>query len=181
MRSLYELQAEEQEVLGKIVELEKIAITEIDIRELKRLRKRSFELQDELTVARNKERLADREVSIQLIRDYEGKNQESYGEVIRIATEMLPKLKKVDKLLKQLALNQNKLVYSGQEAGNIARQVQVQSGDTIPLDLKPHILVTTIDPSVVEDSIKKLELLLAGNQVTPDKDKDNDDEPEQNE
>jgi len=160
MKSVYELENESVELLGKITELEKVAITPVDVRELKKLRKRSFEIQDEMTVAKNRERLAQKEVSLQHIRGYEKTNQESYAEMIRVATECLPKLKKVDKLLKQLAMNQNKLVYSGQDASEIAKQIHLQFGETITVDVKPLILITRIDPSAVESSIKKLEILL---------------------
>jgi len=163
MKSVYELQAEEVEVLGKITELEKSALSEVDIRELKRARKRSFELQDNLTVARNRERQAQKEVSLQHIREAESKNQESYAEMIDLASKCLPKLKKVDALLKQLAVSQNKVVFSGRDANDEARQIQVQFGETITVDVKPLILITRIDPGAVESSIKKLELLLKEN------------------
>lgn len=160
MKSVYELESEEVELLGKITELEKVAVTPVDKAELKRLRKRSYEIQDDLLIAHNKERLAQKEISVQHIRESESKNQEGYAEMMQLATECLPKLKKVDKLLKQLAVSQGKLVYSGRDASEIARQVQVQSGETITVDVKPLILITRIDPSAVESSIKKLEILL---------------------
>lgn len=163
MKSLYELQTEEVELLGRITTLEKSAQNDVDIRELKRLRKRSFEIQDELTVARNRERLAQKEVSIQHIREYEGKNQEGYVEAIQLAGEALPKLKEVHSLLQQIAVAQNKLVYSGREAGDIARRAKLQFGEDITVDVKPLILITRIDPGAVESSIKKLELLLKEN------------------
>jgi len=160
MKTTHELQSEEMELLGKIKYLEENASSEVDKKELKKLRKRSYEIQDDLTIAHNKERLAQKEVSIQHMRDYEKTNQEGYAEMMQLATECLPKLKKVNSLLKRLAVSQNKLVFSGRDAQEEARRVQLQFGETITVDVKPFILITRIDPSAVESSIKKLEILL---------------------
>jgi len=165
MKDLYELQAEEVEVLEKIVSLEKVAITPVDVRELKKLRKRSFEIQDEMTVAKNRERLAQKEISVQHIRESESKNQESYAEMMQLAGECLPKLKKVNSLLKRLAVSQNKLVFSGRDAQEEARRVQLQFGDTnVDVNVKSLPIITAINPTAIGSYIEKLETLLKENE-----------------
>jgi len=159
--NVYELESEQVELLGKITELEKIALSEVDKRELKRLRKRSFELQDDLTVARNRERQAQKEVSLQHIREAESKNQESYAEMMQLAGECLPKLKKVNSLLKRLAVSQNRLVFSGRNAQEEARRVQLQFGDTnVDVNVKSLPVITAINPTAIGSYIEKLEILL---------------------
>lgn len=166
MRSTYEIQAEEVEITGKIKQLEETASNEVDKRELKRLRKRAYEIQDDLTIARNKERQAQKEVSIQYVRESETKNQESYAEMMQLAGECLPKLKKVNSLLKRLAVSQNKLVFSGRDAQEEARRVQLQFGDTnVDVNVKSLPVITAINPTAIGSYIEKLELLLKENKV----------------
>jgi len=164
MKSVYELESEQVELLGKIKELEEIAITDVDKRELKRLRKRSFEIQDDLLVAKNKEKLAGKENIISNIKEAGKKNSESYTRMIQLAEECLPKLKDVYSLLEQIAVSQDKLVYSGREANDEARRVKLQFGDDVTVNVKSLPLIGAITSTdAIKSYIEKLELLLKEN------------------
>lgn len=161
-------------MLGKITELEKVAVTPVDIRELKRCRKRYYEIPDEILVAQNKERLADREKSIGYLREAESTNREGYAEAMQLAGEALPKLKEVHSLLQQIAIAQNKIVYRGRDASEIARKVNLQPGDNVTVDLKTHIVLTTVNPNAdIPKNLEALELLLKDNEVEEVKDNGN--------
>lgn len=161
--NVYELETEQVEKLARIKELEGLASSDVDLRELKRERKRYYELEDALLVARNKERLANKEVSIGYIREAESKNQENYTRMIQVASECLPKLRDISSQLQEISLCQGKMVTSGQEATQLAIQIMKESGESIPVNVKLLVVLTRINPIAIGSYIEKLELLLKDN------------------
>ena len=133
MKTSIELKQEQELVRREIDRLRQSAVSQDDLVQLRKLRKRDEDLEDLVVIAQNRERQERANTVADRIKELHSQSWDAYDKAQSIAEELLPLLEKALPLEQELVRQQTIFVNRAEEAKEMATQLELQYGQMLKL------------------------------------------------